>query len=71
MAYTTHNSRVATGTWGPIETFGRTISEWVRRYLRYREFVRAEAELNALSDRNLADVGLTRTQIHDRVWAGY
>lgn len=38
---------------------------------RYREYARAEAELRSLSDRELNDIGLSRADIREKVWADF
>ncbi len=48
--------------------------EWIAtHYAEYRlrrELAQAEAELRAFSDAALADIGLSRGEIHDAVWYG-
>ncbi len=39
----------------------RTVIEWHRKR-------KAEAELQELDDRMLADIGITRGEIHEKVW---
>lgn len=34
------------------------------------QLARAERDLNALDDRMLNDIGIRRSEIHDRVWGG-
>ncbi len=41
------------------------VIERVRAFMRYRASVRA---LSALSERELADIGLTRSNIRDAAW---
>jgi len=38
---------------------------------RYREYSRAEKQLNALSTRELDDLGIARGDIQARVWANF
>ncbi|MHA1524366.1 MAG: DUF1127 domain-containing protein [Alphaproteobacteria bacterium] len=38
---------------------------------RYRDYKRAENQLYTLSTRELDDIGLSRGEIHARVWANF
>lgn len=38
---------------------------------RYRAYAKAEGELLRLSDHELDDLGIRRTEIRDRVWANF
>lgn len=38
---------------------------------RYRRYCRAEAQLLAMTDRQLEDLGIARGQIRARVWANF
>jgi uncharacterized protein YjiS (DUF1127 family) len=57
-AHIDHSAVMARGP-RPASLWARLVSAWQRR----AERVRAAAELNAMSDRELRDMGLTRTDI--------
>ncbi len=60
MAYATANTTRSTGFPAPIaETFGALRTAWARS----RVYVRTYNELNALSSRELADLGISRSMI--------
>ena len=71
MAYTTEHLRSAGHA--PSDYY-HSAKEWVltqyRAYRHHRELVHAEAQLRGFSDQLLADVGLSRGEIHDAVWNG-
>jgi len=45
----------------------KMVSGWLKRQSRARQAIR---ELNALSDRDLADIGISRCDIDQVVWEG-
>jgi uncharacterized protein YjiS (DUF1127 family) len=47
-----------------MKILGKRISRWLNRQARIRKSVR---ELSALSDRDLADIGIHRSNIYDVV----
>jgi len=66
----------ATGSDGPVESgfldpVFRPFGELAQRIRRYNEYARAELQLRALSDHELADIGLTRDTIGQRVWEDF
>jgi uncharacterized protein YjiS (DUF1127 family) len=65
-----------TGRDGPVqsgflEPVFRPFGDLARRIKRYNEYARAEIQLRALSDHELADIGLTRDTISQRVWEDF
>lgn len=54
-----------------LSTLNNGVRELITLVRRYREYKRAEAQLNALSTRELDDIGLARGEIHARVWANF
>lgn len=52
---------------GESSLLGR-IGRFLARLSEYRRLAHAERELNSLDDRMLADIGINRSQIHERVW---
>jgi uncharacterized protein YjiS (DUF1127 family) len=69
ITHTTGSGRRNEG--GFMEPVFRPFSEMAARIRRYREYVAAEAQLRQLSDHELADIGLSRESIHERVWADF
>lgn len=61
---TTPTLNAANGGW--ISAQIDALRAWYERYTEYRQTV---AELSALSDRGLADLGLSRAMIRDVAWA--
>lgn len=59
-------AQVASGQESALDT----VRHFFGNLLRYRKLARAERELAALDDRMLADIGVVRTEIHQRVWGG-
>ncbi|MBN8290521.1 DUF1127 domain-containing protein [Rhodobacter sp. NTK016B] len=60
MAYATANTTRSTGFLAPIsDAFGALRTAWARS----RVYVRTYNELNALSTRELADLGISRSMI--------
>lgn len=45
-----------------------TLASWRDDFLRYREFERTYNELSALSDRELSDIGLSRSDLTRASW---
>jgi len=41
------------------------------KFARYRRYAKAEAQLLAMTDRQLDDLGVARGEIHSRVWAKF
>jgi uncharacterized protein YjiS (DUF1127 family) len=62
MAYTTDIRTTSTGVFGRINEFRRGFAERAGRYATYRQTM---SELNVLTDRELADLGISRLQIGD------
>ena len=60
MASITENQSAVTFS----HSFGATLTAWSERFARYRKFNATKRELNALSNRELADLGLTRSNIN-------
>ena len=54
-----------------LEPVFRPLGELAARIKRYNELARAETHLRALSDHELSDIGISRLNIHERVWEGY
>ena len=54
-----------------LEPIFRPLGELAARIRRHNEYARAEAQLRALSDHELSDIGISREAIHERVWEGY
>jgi uncharacterized protein YjiS (DUF1127 family) len=53
----------------PFFTRLRTaLGNWRRDFERHRRFERVYGELSQLSDRELADIGLSRSQVVDTAW---
>ena len=46
----------------------RTLANWREDLERHRRFNRIYAELSSLTDRELADIGITRAQVVDVAW---
>lgn len=44
------------------------LDTWRRDFERHRRFERVYGELSQLSDRELADIGLSRSQVIDIAW---
>jgi len=49
----------------------RGVQTAFERVSRYRDYSRAEAQLRAMTDRELDDLGIGRSDIRARVWANY
>jgi uncharacterized protein YjiS (DUF1127 family) len=62
MAYTTDIRTTSTGVFGRIAELRRGFAERAGRYATYRKTM---GELNVLTDRELADLGISRLQISD------
>jgi len=60
MAYTTHINSTSTGVFGRIAEFRRSLGERSARYATYRKTLK---ELSNLTDRDLSDLGIHRSQI--------
>lgn len=60
MASITENQSAVTFSY----SFGATLTAWSERFALYRKFNATKRELNALSNRELADLGLTRSNIN-------
>ncbi|MEO8529735.1 MAG: DUF1127 domain-containing protein [Deltaproteobacteria bacterium] len=60
MAYTTHINSASTGVFGRFAEFRRSLVERSARYATYRKTMN---ELSNLSDRDLNDLGIHRSQI--------
>lgn len=58
MAFVSHIRATQTGTQNPISTAFHNMLERFKEYRLYRKTL---AELNQLSDRELADIGLSRS----------
>ena len=56
---------------GLIETLRAKVGDLFTSYFRYRDYARAEAQLRKMTDRELDDIGISRAEIHKRVWADY
>jgi uncharacterized protein YjiS (DUF1127 family) len=65
MAYTTDIRTAHTGIFGRFADFRRVIAERASRYALYRQTL---AELHELSDRDLRDLGIHRTDIEQIAW---
>jgi uncharacterized protein YjiS (DUF1127 family) len=65
MAYSTDIRTAQSGIFGRIADFRRAIAERASRYALYRQTLE---ELQGLSDRDLRDLGIHRTQIEDLAW---
>lgn len=71
MATMQYNSSVpVSGTDSTAVSLTGRIMNAVNRVRRYQSLRRAERELMALDSRMLADIGIERDQIHQRVWQG-
>lgn len=42
----------------------------ISKLVSWRKLALAERELNSLDDRMLEDIGVARSEIHQRVWSG-
>ena len=62
MAYTTDIRTTSHGVFGRFNEFRRTLSERAGNYATYRQTI---GELSALTDRELADLGMHRAQISE------
>ncbi len=51
-----------------LETIRRSVKQAIAQYRHRNACRRAEAELMEMSDRELADLGITRGEIHQKVW---
>ncbi len=51
-----------------LETVRQGVKQAIARYRHRIACQRAEAELMEMSDRELADLGITRGEIHQKVW---
>lgn len=56
---------------GFVKTIRDAVADRIAYLKRYNEYASAEASLHALSDYELADIGLTRDVIHERVWRDF
>ncbi len=58
-----------TASFHPAYLLGETFGNWLKSitagWQDYRSFLRTKAELQALSDRELADIGINRWMIDD------
>jgi len=54
-----------------ITDAGRGISTLTSLVRRYRDYSKAEAQLMTLTDRELNDLGVVRSDIRARVWANF
>ena len=50
-------------------SLARHLREVIAAYRRWLACRRAEAELREMDDRQLADIGITRGEIHQKVWS--
>lgn len=64
VAYTTTSRHGSVSSKG-IVAFVRKLPEWIAKRSQLRA---AERYLNAMDDRQLTDIGLTRGEIRDVVW---
>lgn len=64
MAYVTHNDRALADApvWGSLATLKATL---VQRFAQYRAYRSTVGELGMLTDRELADLGISRACIRD------
>lgn len=51
-------------------TFAARARAMVSRLIAWRKLTLAERELSSLDDRMLEDIGIPRSEIHQRVWSG-
>ena len=54
-----------------LEPIFRPFAALAERVRYYNKLAEAEADLHALSDHELSDIGITRDNIHARVWEDY
>lgn len=66
MAYTTDIRTAQAGIFGRINEFRKAWAERTQRYALYRKTLN---ELDSLSDRDLQDLGMHRSQIEEFAWA--
>ena len=60
-----------TSVFGPISrSVSSAIHSVVDATINYTTRARAERQLASLDDRLLEDIGLSRFEIHDKVWGG-
>ena len=62
---------VSRGVAGFLEPVFRPVADVVAYVRRYNEYAQAEARLRSMSDHDLDDIGLTRGEIHARVWQDF
>ncbi len=51
-----------------LETVRKRLADAIAAYRHWQACRRAEAELLEMDDRQLADLGITRGEIHQKVW---
>lgn len=61
MADLTQNTSIARA--GLVQRLGHMIAAWKQSYAEYRVYRKTLSELQALTDRELADLGLSRSEI--------
>ena len=68
---TIHYNSAAAGAHGVAEaTLAGRAKALFARLVSWRKLTLAERELHSLDDRMLEDIGVPRSEIHQRVWGG-
>jgi len=72
MAYITETTSSRSGTVSNLlaDVFGG-IGNLFSLVSRYRDYSKAEAQLLAMTDRQLDDLGVARAEVRSRVWANF
>lgn len=65
MSNVSTNAPIAAGL---VDGTARFFANWAKRYEQYSVYRKTLRELSSLNDRELVDLGISRSQIHAIAW---